>query len=62
MIRSVVKSEDGMVMVFNGIAKQIPMYQGKYEEVKDRILRDAPPDTIFYHYQKELVTVKRKKW
>lgn len=62
MIRSVVKSEDGTVMVFDGNSRQIPMYQGYYEEVKDRILRDAPPNTIFYHYQKELVDVKRHKW
>jgi len=36
-----------MVMVFDKEGEQIPKYQGQYEKVKESILADAPPDTIF---------------
>ena len=49
MINSVMKSEEGMVLVFDDKGNQMPEYQGKYEEVKKRILRDAMPGTMFWH-------------
>ena len=44
MIKTVTKSADGMVMVFDRMGEQIPQYQGQYQEVKALILRDAPPE------------------
>jgi len=38
-----------MVMVFGRRGEQISEYQGKYDEVRGSILRDAPQDTIFAH-------------
>ncbi len=53
------------VIVFDRRGRQIPSYQGPYETVKDSILNDAPPDTIFAHgftVAGELRRVSREEW
>jgi len=63
MIKSVIKSQKGMVLVFNEKGEQIPEYQGQYEEVRKRILRDAPPDAVFQHDEvRQLKAVGREEW
>jgi len=63
MIKSVTKSEKGMVFVFNEKGRQMPEYQGQYDEVRDQILRDAPPDAVFYHDDgRRLNAVGREEW
>ena len=65
MIKTVIKSQNGMVMVFDKEGEQIPEYQGQYEDVKEGILKDASPDTIFGYfpdYEAELKTVPREEW
>ena len=66
MIKSVYKWQDGMVMVFDKKGEQIPEYQGQYENVKESILKDAPPDTVFSHGfwdEAELLkVVPREEW
>ncbi|MFC2041499.1 hypothetical protein ACFLTY_04175 [Chloroflexota bacterium] len=65
MIRNVIKCPDGMVMVFDSRGEPIPEYQGQYEEVKGKILRDAPPNAIFGYFpdrEKELEKVPREEW
>ena len=63
MIRSVIKSEKGMVLVFDEKGKQMPQYQGRYDKVRDRILRDAPPDAVFWHDEvRQLKAVSREEW
>lgn len=63
MIKSVIKSQKGMVLVFNEKGEQIPEYQGQYEEVRKRILRDAPPDAVFqYDEVSQLKAVGREEW
>lgn len=64
MIKEVIKWQNGMVMVFNGVGQQVPVYQGRYEEVKEKILRDAPPQAKFFHgnWPQPRVEVARKKW
>jgi hypothetical protein len=52
-----------MVMVFNENGEQIPEYQGRYAEVKDKIVSDAPAGARFNHWfgytlKPELVKVK----
>lgn len=64
-IKTVVKSGNDMVMVFDQRGEQIPQYQGKYDEVKERILRNAPTDAVFAHgYTEagELQVVPREEW
>lgn len=54
-----------MVMVFDEDEEQIPEYQGQYEEVKERILKDAPPEAIFgqwIDYETDIRTVPREEW
>jgi len=54
-----------MVMVFDKNGEQISEYQGHYDEVKEGILRDAPPDAIFAHgftRVGELRKVPKEEW
>jgi hypothetical protein len=65
MIKTVIKSTDGMVMVFDKTGEQIPEYQGQYQEVKALILKDAPPETRFGCFPnggQELKIVSREEW
>jgi len=65
MIKTVIKSTDGMVMVFDKMGEQIPEYQGRYQEAKALILRDAPPETRFGCFPnggQELKIVSREEW
>lgn len=49
VIKSVIRSTNGMVMVFDRKGEQITEYQGPYEEVKESILKEAPHDAVFCH-------------
>lgn len=60
MIRSVLKSPNGIVLVFDENAEQIPEYQGQYEDVRNKILRDAPPDAAFGYIVTQLRPLPRR--
>ena len=65
MIKVTVRFQNNMVMVFDKDGEQIPEYQDQYQEVKESILRDAPPDAIFAHGLTdggELQRVSREEW
>ncbi len=65
MIRPAIKFQDNVVMVFDGRVRQLPKYQGQYEEVKEGILRDAPPDAVFAYfsdYEAQIKVVSRGEW
>ena len=65
MIKTVFKWRNGMVMVFDEEGEQITKYQGQYEDVKEHVLEDAPPDAVFTHGFRddfELNVVPREKW
>ena len=65
MMKTVIRLRNNMVMVFNAVGEQIPEYQGQYEDVKERILRDAPSGTVFNHWfgcSLEPGTVLSKSW
>ena len=62
MIKSVIKSEKGMVIVFDEHGEQLPDYQGDYQEVKEKILRDAPLDALFMRVVYTLQPVSRGEW
>ena len=49
MIKTVIRSQNNMVMVFDESGEQIPEYQGQYGRVKESILKDAPIDAVFAH-------------
>jgi len=46
-IVEVVHFANGLVMVFDEEGQQMSEYQGKYEEVKDKILRDSHAGSVF---------------
>lgn len=50
MIKTVIRLRNNMVMVFDAEGEQIPEYQGQYEEVSARVLRDTPAGTRFRHW------------
>ena len=65
MIKTAIRSQNNMVMVFDEDGEQIPEYQGQYEEVKESILKDAPPNAVFGYfpdYETELEIVPREEW
>ncbi len=65
MIKSAIKAPNGMVMVFDENGEQIPEYQGRYEKVKHRVLRDAPSKAIFgrwLDFETDIQTVSREEW
>ena len=65
MIRSVVRCPNNMVIVFDEDDEQITEYQGLYEEMRERILRDARPGTLFGHWfdsETDVRTVPREEW
>jgi len=65
MIKTVMRFRNNMVMVFDKWGEQIPKYQGQYEKVKESILGDALPDTIFalgFTDAGELRKVPREEW
>ena len=49
MIKTAIRFKNDMVVVFDESGEEIPEYRGQYEEVKESILRDAPPDAVFSH-------------
>jgi hypothetical protein len=65
MIKSAIRCPDDMVLVFDEDEEQIPQYQGRYQEVKGLILKDAPPEAIFGHwldFEIDIITVSREEW
>ncbi len=65
MIKTILRFENDMVVVFDKDGEQIPEYQGQYEQVKGSILRDAPTDAIFTHGftdSGELQKILRGEW
>ena len=62
MIRNVLKIENEMVLVFDENDEQIPEYQGLYEEVRDKILADAPLDAVFGYLVTGLKAMPREEW
>ena len=64
-IKTVIRLQDNMVLVFDRSGEQIPEYQGPYQDVKANILRDAPSDAVFQHWfqnMAEAMVVPRERW
>ena len=65
VIKTVIRCQNDMVMVFDKREEQIPKYQGQYQDVKESILKDAPPGAVFSHTfddDFELKVVPRDEW
>ncbi len=65
IIKSVIRTQNGMVLVFDDRGEQLPEYQGQYEQVRLRLLKDAPPSAVFSHAfddESEYLVVPREEW
>lgn len=64
MIKDVIKFQNGIVMVFDETGEQLSQYQGRYEEVKEKILADAPQSAQFFHgmWNVSENAVPREEW
>ena len=65
VIKTVIKSENNMVMVFDGKGEQIPEYQGQYQDAKEPIMKDALPTAVFAHWFNHTdkpTTVAKETW
>jgi hypothetical protein len=63
MINTVIRSPDNMVLVFDENGEQMPAYQGKYEEVRKKIMREALAGTVFQKMVKnQTLRVSRDEW
>lgn len=65
MIKTVIRWQNEMVMVFDEDGKQLEHYQGRYENVKDTVLAASQPETKFLHGvygERTWKTVKKEDW
>jgi len=62
VIKKVMKSEKGIVVVLDEDGEQMLKYQGQYEEVRERILEDAPLDAVFSYVTDRIEVIPREEW
>lgn len=65
MMKTVIRTQEDMVIVFDENGRQIPEYQGRYEDVRLIILQDAFARTVFkcwYENSPEPEIVARNNW
>ncbi|UCB44147.1 MAG: hypothetical protein JSV77_05830 [Dehalococcoidales bacterium] len=65
MIRAVIRFQDNMVMTFDSRGDRLPEYHGRYEDVKESILKAAPQDAVFAYAftdSRGMRKVPREEW
>ena len=62
VIKKVMKSEKGIVVVLDEDGEQMLKYQGQYEEVRELILEDAPLDAVFSYVTDRIEVIPREEW
>ena len=65
MHEMIIRLQNDMVMVFDAAGEQVPEYQGKYEDVKESIVRDALSDASFvrcFNHADRPQNVSREDW
>jgi hypothetical protein len=65
MIKTVIRIKNDMVLVFDENGEEMPRYQGYYNDVKDKIMADVQPGSIFNHwfgYSLKPVVIRRDCW
>jgi hypothetical protein len=65
MIKTVIRINKDMVLVFDENGDELPKYQGYYQDVRDRILSDAQTNAVFkywFGHAKKPDTVAMECW
>ena len=65
VIKVAIRFQDNTVVVFDRNGEQPPQYQGQYDDVKDRIKSDAPPEVVFaygFEGSAELKKIPKEEW
>jgi hypothetical protein len=64
MINQVIRFQNDMVLVFDENGEQIPEFQGRYQDVRVKILARAPKEAKFYlgTWPQGRSLVPRKGW
>ena len=64
MINNVIRFQNDMVMVFDERGEQVPEFQGRYDQVKAKILAHAPASAQFFHGMWNVSgnAISRKDW
>jgi len=65
MIKTVIRLQNDMVMVFDENGEQLPEYQGSYADIRESILKDAPADAVFAHWTTQNIKpsdLSREEW
>ena len=50
MIKTVIRAANNMVIAFDEQGNQMPEYQGRYEEVKRKIITDTGTEAAFVNW------------
>jgi hypothetical protein len=50
MIKTVIRTKNGMVMVFDEWGEQMPEYQGRYDDVREMVMANAAAGSVFNHW------------
>jgi hypothetical protein len=50
MIKTVIRTKNGMVMVFDEWGEQMPEYQGQYDDVRETVVANAAAGCVFNHW------------
>ena len=65
MIKAVIRCPNDILIAFDERGRQILKYHSQCDKAKEKILKYAPPDTIFGYfldYDTELRVVPREEW
>ena len=65
MIKTVIRLKDDAVMVFDDRGEQLTVYQGQYDQAREKVLEDAPLDAVFVNWFGSNAipqTVSREDW
>lgn len=49
MVTVVIRFQDDSVVAFDAWGQRLPRYQGRYEDVRERLLAEASPEAVFAH-------------
>ena len=65
VIKTIIRLQKDMVMVFDENGEQVPVYQGRYADMREKLLRDAPEKAVFSNWFDDVVEAKvvtRENW